>query len=576
MRYTDFKIAEARVKEQNAGDLATLRDQPLDGRGRDLPIPVQIADPVLRLAPSLRQFVTYNSKYGIVGIKTVNGNTIRDLQTKLNQTGNYNLSVDGNVGNNTQAAIIDIFYTIAATNGIGESSIKENQFNDIVAATGQVYVIGDSHAKAMGGTNNLASDGANLDAIAQQASRVPNGATVYMTGGHNDVAAGENPGGIAGLVKSIITSLENKGCRVNYILFPEGTDNTNQNQMGPTRQAITTAVTVGKDLEGCSLSDGKHCQMSSYRGIVTGSASSNAPSNAPTNTPAGDKQDRDNNMFNMEGGLEAGPPYPQEQVDAVKALQTELQRLGYSVGSTGIDGKYGPRTSRAVKAYQIDFGQASPPNANFAGGAITADGITALQSASPKDNPTPTGNEGQGGGSGTYDLPPLSDRDDIQGAVKAVRDFIAQYESKGHYDIRNGMSRNPAILDMTIDEILQHQRGWRRWPGSASSAIGRYQYTQETLEWMAGVMGVNTSTQKFNPEFQDELIVADLRQRCRLDGWLNGSVSDEAFINKISTVWAAIPNSSNRSTYQGVANNSKGLDYDETLAIIGQIKSGLA
>jgi hypothetical protein len=189
MRYTDFKIVETRVKEQNAGDLATLRDQPLDGRGRDLPIPVQIADPVLRLAPSLRQFVTYNSKYGIVGIKTVNGNTIRDLQTKLNQTGNYNLSVDGNVGNNTQAAIIDIFYTIAATNGIGESSIKENQFNDIVAATGQVYVIGDSHAKAMGGTNNLASDGANLDAIATQASRVPNDATVYMTGGHNDVAA---------------------------------------------------------------------------------------------------------------------------------------------------------------------------------------------------------------------------------------------------------------------------------------------------------------------------------------------------------------------------------------------------
>jgi len=576
MRYTDFKIAEARVKEQqtpqNVADLATTHAA-LDGRDRNLPIPVEIADPVLRLAPSLRQFVTYNSKYGIVGIKTVNGNTIRDLQTSLNRTGNYNLSVDGNVGNNTHAAIIDIFYTIAATNGIGESSIKENQFDDIVAATGQVYVIGDSHAKAMGGTNNLASDGANLDAIAQQASRVPNGATVYMTGGHNDVAAGENPGGIAGLVKSIITRLESKGCTVNYILFPEGTDNTNQNQMGPTRQAITTAVTVGKDLDGCSMQgDGIHCSLGSYRGIVTG----NAPSNAPANTPAGDKQDRDNNMFNMEGGLEAGPPYPPEQVDAVKALQTELQRLGYSVGSTGIDGKYGPRTSRAVKAYQSDFGQASPPNANFAGGAITADGITALQSASPKDDPTPTGNEGQGGGSGTYDLPPLSDRDDVQGAVKAVRDFIAQYESKGHYDIRNGESRDPAIPNMTIDEILQYQLGWRRWSKSASSAIGRYQYTRATLEWMAGVMGVNTSTQKFDPEFQDKLCVADMRQRCRLDGWLNGSVSDEAFINLISAVWAAIPNSSNRSTYQGVANNSKGLDYDETLDIISQIKTGLA
>ena len=113
-----------------------------------------------------------------------------------------------------------------------------------------------------------------------------------------------------------------------------------------------------------------------------------------TNAPAvdGDKQDRDNTMNNMEGGLESGPPYPQDQVEAVKELQTELERLGYSVGSTGIDGKYGPRTSRAVKAYQRDFGQATPTNANYDGGAITADAIAALKTASPVDDPTPTGN----------------------------------------------------------------------------------------------------------------------------------------------------------------------------------------
>ena len=110
------------------------------------------------------------------------------------------------------------------------------------------------------------------------------------------------------------------------------------------------------------------------------------------NDVVGNKMDIDNNVFNMEDGLEAGPPYPQDQIEAVKQLQTELERLGYSVGSTGIDGKYGPRTSRAVKAYQTDFGQASPPNANFDGGAITADGIKALQAAKPVDDPTPTNN----------------------------------------------------------------------------------------------------------------------------------------------------------------------------------------
>ena len=252
---------------------------------------------------------------------------------------------------------------------------------------GEVYVIGDSHAKAMGGTNNLASDGARLSAIATQANNVPDGATVYMTGGHNDVAGGAQPQAIATQVQRIISTLEGKGCTVNYILFPEGSSNTNQAQMGPTRQKITSTVKVGKDLEGCSLSDGIHCQMSSYTGIVNANAGNSKPSK-----PAGDKQDRDNNVFNMEGGLEAGPPYPQDQVEAIKALQTRLEELGYSVGSTGIDGKYGPRTSRAVKAFQKDFGQATPPNAKYAGGAITADAIKAMATVKKKDKPTPTGN----------------------------------------------------------------------------------------------------------------------------------------------------------------------------------------
>ena len=261
--------------------------------------------------------------------------------------------------------------------------IVETRVNE----AGEVYVIGDSHARAMGGANNLASDGARLDAIIRQASNVPNGATVYMTGGHNDVAGGTQPQAIASRVKSIISSLEGKGCTVNYILFPEGTRNTNQNQMGPTRTAIAGQVTVSRDLDGCSMqTDGVHCSLGSYRGIVT----ADAPSNAPAVDR--DKQDRDNTVFDMEGGLESGPPYPQDQVEAIKELQTELERLGYSVGSTGIDGKYGPRTSRAVRAYQRDFGQATPANANYEGGAITADAIKALKAASPIDEPTPTGN----------------------------------------------------------------------------------------------------------------------------------------------------------------------------------------
>jgi peptidoglycan hydrolase-like protein with peptidoglycan-binding domain len=289
----------------------------------------------------------------------------------------------------------------------------------------------------------------------------------------------------------------------------------------------------------------------------------------------GNKMDKDNSVFDMEGGLEAGPPYPQDQVEAIKQLQTELQRLGYSVGSTGIDGKYGPRTSRAVKAFQKDFGQATPPNANFAGGAITADGIKALQSAKPVDKPTPTGNEGSGGGSGIYDLPPLSDRSDVQGAVGGVLDFIAQYESRGLYDMRNGGTRDRRILDMTIAEVLQYQRS-APWPDGESSAIGRYQYVRATLEWVTGQMGVNRNTQKFDEAFQDRLCIFDARRRCRLDQWLNGSIDSTTFSHQLAQVWSSIPNRNNRSAHLGIGSNRRGINLDQSVAQLDAIRTGLA
>ena len=98
-------------------------------------------------------------------------------------------------------------------------------------------------------------------------------------------------------------------------------------------------------------------------------------------------------------GLEAGPPYPQEDMDAVRALQSRLEELGYSVGSTGVDGKYGPRTVRAVAAFKQDN------NISSNGTTMSADDQQTLSTAQPVDNPTPTGNEGSGGAGGTIELP---------------------------------------------------------------------------------------------------------------------------------------------------------------------------
>lgn len=267
----------------------------------------------------------------------------------------------------------------------------------------QTYVIGDSHARAMGGSNNLAADGARLDAIASQAQRVPEGSDVYMTGGHNDVAGGAQPQAIANQVKSIIDSLLDKDCEVFYILFPEGTSNTNQENMAPTRQAINSAVSVSQDLDGCSMqSDGIHCNLNAYRNIAQGQ-----PTRSDSNDPSGTD------------GLEAGPPYPQEDMEAVRALQTKLEELGYSVGSTGIDGKYGPRTSRAVSAYKTDFNVTNGDR----GRSISAAEITAMQSAEKKDDPTPTGNTSR---APDVELGDLADIENLPQAKEVVEEYLGK------------------------------------------------------------------------------------------------------------------------------------------------------
>lgn len=109
----------------------------------------------------------------------------------------------------------------------------------------------------------------------------------------------------------------------------------------------------------------------------------------PDNPTPGEEQDaagaRDANA-DRESGLRAGPPYPPADSDAVKAMQTRLEELGYSVGSTGIDGKYGPRTTRAVRAFKTDNNISSSPN------EMSAAELEKLRTAQKVANPTSTGN----------------------------------------------------------------------------------------------------------------------------------------------------------------------------------------
>jgi|TARA_B110000240_G_C13489651_1_gene449017 peptidoglycan hydrolase-like protein with peptidoglycan-binding domain len=139
---------------------------------------------------------------------------------------------------------------------------------------------------------------------------------------------------------------------------------------------------------------------------------------APTdaNDPRGRDQRNDPNAP-IEGGLKAGPPYPPTDTAAVKALQSKLQDLGYSVGGTGVDGKYGPRTVRAVAAYKKDN------NIQGDSGVMSAADVTRMSSATPVADPTSTGNSG---GGSVGDLGDLASLENLDQATEVVSAFLGK------------------------------------------------------------------------------------------------------------------------------------------------------
>lgn len=151
------------------------------------------------------------------------------------------------------------------------------------------------------------------------------------------------------------------------------------------------------------------------------------------NDPAADAQADDAARTTQDNGLQEGPPFPPEDSSAVRTLQRKLEQLGYSVGSTGVDGKYGPRTSNAVSAFKKDN------NIQGDGSSMSAEELRRLQSARPVENPSPTGNEHNRVG-GRDNL------DDVE---------FAQGSSSGRVRMQNrGATRN-LPLDPRLMSILE-------------------------------------------------------------------------------------------------------------------------
>lgn len=141
--------------------------------------------------------------------------------------------------------------------------------------------------------------------------------------------------------------------------------------------------------------------------------------------------------------LKAGPPFPAEDTEAVKVMQKGLQDIGYTVGSTGVDGKYGPNTKAAVEAFKKDY------NVQGNGDTVDAAALDTLKKietgAIPKvKNPTQVVSKaGQAGSVGTPVPVPGSDD------AKAIRTVI---------------SAGPNFTDVkTVDGEMLRRQGVRNW-----------------------------------------------------------------------------------------------------------------
>ena len=162
------------------------------------------------------------------------------------------------------------------------------------------------------------------------------------------------------------------------------------------------------------------------------------------------------------------------------------------------------------------------------------------------------------------------------GTLGAIRDMIGQAESRGDYNVLVGGSKLPELTSMTIAQVLEYQKGMRS-RGHESTALGKYQITQDTLIDLVRKMGIDPNTAKFDKAMQDRLADELIVYRGKYNKYAGGAISKERFMRNLSSIWAGLPmDASGRSFYQGVGSNKATMGWDQAMGSFayGGITSG--
>ena len=125
-------------------------------------------------------------------------------------------------------------------------------------------------------------------------------------------------------------------------------------------------------------------------------------------------------------------------------------------------------------------------------------------------------------------------------AYTPLLNTIAKGESSGNYNAYFGHVGNIEIrfTDMTVAEVMRWQEEYVQ-QGSASNAVGRYQFMGTTLAGLVKQLRINPQS-KFDEALQDRLAIA-LIERRGSHAFVQGKITREQFAANLAMEWAALP-----------------------------------
>lgn len=163
-----------------------------------------------------------------------------------------------------------------------------------------------------------------------------------------------------------------------------------------------------------------------------------------------------------------------------------------------------------------------------------------------------------------------------QAAFAPLLNLIGEAESNGNYNAYFGNAANKDVVftGMSISEVIAWQEDYVA-KGSPSSAVGRYQIINTTLEGLVRELDLNPN-ELFDEQMQDAMALTLLERRGARQ-YVNKEISEEEFAANLAKEWAALPkvlgDNPSQSYYASDGLNKSRVAISEVLDVIKRAQS---